>query len=655
MTLVCGGVLGPYLHPRGRRSVAKRLAKLGVTVLDGPDAKVTAVTRDAVRLATAASCRATVTIWTAGFGVPDLAARSGLSTDAVGRLLTDETLTSVDDERIVAAGDSAAPSDLPFRMSCQAAVPLGAHAADTVLSRIAGEQPAPLAMGFAGQCISLGRRAGIFQFAHSDDTAMRLLRRRPPWREAQGVRLLGHRQAAGRRGAQARFVQLRRVREDRQAPAAAAGQARRGTGRRRPGGLTGAGYEDLAVNDREGRGKGREMSDHATDPATEAFVAHRNLLFTVAYEMLGSAADAEDVLQETWLRWVKVDLGQVRDQRAYLVRITTRQALNRLRTMKRRREAYVGPWLPEPLLTAPDVAEDVELAESVSMALMLVLETLSPTERAVFVLREAFDVSYDEIAAAVDKSPAAVRQIAHRARQHVDARRPREVVSPSETRAALESFQRALETGDLQGLLDVLAPEVVLVSDGGGVKQAALRPIIGAEQGGPLHRSAASARPKARSPPNPPWSTATRRSSCAWTARSTASWRSGSRTPASPASTTSATRRSCPASNPRPRSPCDEQHHRSPTRGRQSFPRLPTTMWGPYRSAETPRARSPRRPTTPRHRHEGQRSTTREGSTTSSGQLPRKPQEEATKAITSKRKGQSSWEPNDCRVVKARA
>jgi RNA polymerase sigma-70 factor (TIGR02957 family) len=224
------------------------------------------------------------------------------------------------------------------------------------------------------------------------------------------------------------------------------------------------------------------MSDHATDPATETFVAHRNLLFTVAYEMLGSAADAEDVLHDAWLRWVTVDLGQVRDQRAYLVRITTRQSLNRLRTMRRRKEAYVGPWLPEPLLTAPDVAEDVELAESVSMAIMLALETLSPTERAVFVLREAFDVSYDEIAAAVDKSPAAVRQIAHRARQHVDARRPRGVVSPSETRAALESFQRALETGDLQGLLDVLAPEVVLVSDGGGVKGAVLRPIIGADK-----------------------------------------------------------------------------------------------------------------------------------------------------------------------------
>jgi RNA polymerase sigma-70 factor (TIGR02957 family) len=224
------------------------------------------------------------------------------------------------------------------------------------------------------------------------------------------------------------------------------------------------------------------MSDHATNPATETFLAHRNLLFTVAYEMLGSAADAEDVLQETWLRWVKVDVEQVRDQRAYLVRITTRQSLNRLRTMKRRKEAYVGPWLPEPLLTAPDVAEDVELAESVSMALMLVLETLSPTERAVFVLREAFDISYDEIAAAVDKSPAAVRQIAYRARRHVEARHPRQVVSPSQTRAALESFQRALETRDLQGLLDVLAPQVVLVSDGGGVKQAAPRPITGAEK-----------------------------------------------------------------------------------------------------------------------------------------------------------------------------
>ncbi|MGW1814627.1 RNA polymerase sigma-70 factor [Streptomyces sp. NPDC002125] len=223
-------------------------------------------------------------------------------------------------------------------------------------------------------------------------------------------------------------------------------------------------------------------ADHAVDRATEVFVAQRNLLFTVAYEMLGSAVDAEDVLQETWLRWVEVDLDQVRDQRAYLVRITTRQALNRLRTMSRRKESYVGPWLPEPLLTTPDVAQDVELAESVSMAVMLVLETLSPTERAVFVLREVFDVGYDEIAAAVDKTPAAVRQIAHRARRHVDARRPRTVVSQRQTRAAVESFVRALEGGGLQELLDVLAPDVVYMGDGGGVKHAALRPIVGADK-----------------------------------------------------------------------------------------------------------------------------------------------------------------------------
>ncbi|MGW7679203.1 RNA polymerase sigma-70 factor [Kribbella sp. NPDC054772] len=219
-----------------------------------------------------------------------------------------------------------------------------------------------------------------------------------------------------------------------------------------------------------------------TDRATEAFVAHRNLLFTVAYELLGSAADAEDVLQETWLRWVKVDLDMIQDQRAYLVRIASRQALQRLRTLGRRKESYVGPWLPEPLLTAPDVAEDVELADSVSMAMLLVLETLKPTERAVFVLREVFGLDYDEIAEAVDKKPDAVRQIAHRARSHVAARRPRGVVSADETRDALEAFQRAVNTGDIQGLVDILAPDVVFLGDGGGVVQALPRPVFGAEK-----------------------------------------------------------------------------------------------------------------------------------------------------------------------------
>ncbi len=238
-----------------------------------------------------------------------------------------------------------------------------------------------------------------------------------------------------------------------------------------------------------------------TDPATDAFVEHRNLLFTVAYEMLSSAADAEDVLQETWLRWAGVDLDTIENQRAYLVRITTRQALSRLRTLGRRRESYVGSWLPEPLLTTPDVADDVELADSVSMAMLLVLETLAPVERAVFVLREVFALEYAEIAEAVDKSQPAVRQIAHRARAHVAERRPRGIASPDETRQALAAFQRAVETGDLQGLLDVLSPDVVLLGDGGGLAQAVPRPILGADkvsrvlEVGLPHIDAASLRP----------------------------------------------------------------------------------------------------------------------------------------------------------------
>ncbi|WP_040778832.1 NAD(P)/FAD-dependent oxidoreductase [Nocardia pneumoniae] len=174
VTLVCGGVLGPYLHPRARRTARKYLAKLGVSVLEGPDASVTAVTREAVELGDGRTLASQVTIWTAGFGVPDLAARSGLRTDAAGRLLTDETLTSVDDERIVAAGDSSAPSDLPFRMSAYAAGCLGAHAADTLLHQIAGEQPTPIDLSFPAMCLSFGRHTGIFQLGHKDDTAMPL-------------------------------------------------------------------------------------------------------------------------------------------------------------------------------------------------------------------------------------------------------------------------------------------------------------------------------------------------------------------------------------------------------------------------------------------------------------------------------------------------
>ncbi|SHN75595.1 NAD(P)/FAD-dependent oxidoreductase [Cryptosporangium aurantiacum] len=174
VTLVSGGVLGPYLHPRARRTASRRFAALGVTVVDGPDAKVTAVTRDSVHLRDGRELPSAVTIWTAGFGVPDLATRSGLRTDNAGRLVTDETLTSVDDEHIVAAGDSAAPSGLPFRMSAYAAGCLGAHAADTVLRRLAGTPPTAARVFFPAMCISFGRGAGIYQIAHRDDTAMRL-------------------------------------------------------------------------------------------------------------------------------------------------------------------------------------------------------------------------------------------------------------------------------------------------------------------------------------------------------------------------------------------------------------------------------------------------------------------------------------------------
>lgn len=174
VTLVTGGQLGPYLHPSARCEVARQLDRLGVTVLDGAGALVTAVEKGAVHLADGRDLPSAITVWTAGFGVPDLARRSGLSTDALGRLLTDETLTSVDTDRIVAAGDASAPSGVPYRMCCAAALPLGAHAADTVLRRVAGREPRPVSVSVPGQCLSLGRRAGVLQLARRDDTAVAL-------------------------------------------------------------------------------------------------------------------------------------------------------------------------------------------------------------------------------------------------------------------------------------------------------------------------------------------------------------------------------------------------------------------------------------------------------------------------------------------------
>jgi RNA polymerase sigma-70 factor, ECF subfamily len=226
--------------------------------------------------------------------------------------------------------------------------------------------------------------------------------------------------------------------------------------------------------------------------ALEPFDRHRRLLFSVAYQMLGSVADAEDVVQDTWLRWSATDRGEVTDPRAYLVRITSRLALDRMDSARARRESYVGPWLPEPLLTgggpvaaAPQASEPedaAELGEQVSLALLVVLETLSPAERAVFVLREAFGMSTAEVAGALGRSEAAVRQMAHRAREHVQARQPRFDADLRAQREVTERFFAAVAGGDLDALLAALAPDVVLISDGGGKASAARRPITGADK-----------------------------------------------------------------------------------------------------------------------------------------------------------------------------
>jgi len=219
----------------------------------------------------------------------------------------------------------------------------------------------------------------------------------------------------------------------------------------------------------------------AADEHADRFTLLRPLLFTIAYEILGSATEADDVLQDSYLRWATVDLDVVRDTKAYLAQLVTRQSLNTLRSQARRREDYVGPWLPEPLLLDErDAATDVVLAESVSMAMLVVLETLSPLERAVFVLKEVFAFSYGEIADAVDRSEAAVRQAGHRAREHVAARRPRFETDRAKKREATERFFAASTGGDINALMDLLAPEVTLWTDGGGKVRQAMRPIVGA-------------------------------------------------------------------------------------------------------------------------------------------------------------------------------
>ena len=221
-----------------------------------------------------------------------------------------------------------------------------------------------------------------------------------------------------------------------------------------------------------------------TTEHAERFTHLRPLLFTIVYEMLGSATESDDVLQDSYLRWAEVDLAKVRDTKSYLAQLVTRQALNALRAGARRREDYVGPWLPEPLLLdEQDPSADVVLAESVSMAMLVLLETLTPDERAVFVLREVFGFDYDEIAGAVGKSVATVRQVAHRAREHVQARRKRfSPVDAATTAQITEQFMTAAATGDMDGLLSMLAPDATWTADHGGKATAARRPVVGAQK-----------------------------------------------------------------------------------------------------------------------------------------------------------------------------
>jgi RNA polymerase sigma-70 factor (ECF subfamily) len=215
------------------------------------------------------------------------------------------------------------------------------------------------------------------------------------------------------------------------------------------------------------------------EAAGDLFDRHRPLLFSIAYRMLGSVMDAEDVVQEAFLRWQRAPRAEVRSPKAYLSAVVTRLCIDQLRTARTRREEYVGPWLPEPLPTEPDTSA---IDESLSMAFLVLLESLNPTERAVFLLREVFDYDYEEISRLVGKSEANCRQIARRARDSVAARRPRFECSPEQEERLMGSFLEASLGGDMEGLVSVLSEDVTLWSDGGGKTRAALNPIHGADR-----------------------------------------------------------------------------------------------------------------------------------------------------------------------------
>ena len=359
--LISRGAIADSLSGAGRHAVRKRLSALGVEIVENTD--VQWCDDSSIRTSGGDTLRSDCTIWTAGFSAPVLARDSGLPTDALGRLMVDESLSCPQYPDIFGAGDAIqAPQTVAghLRMSCATALPLGAHAADSIIARLENRAPAPLSAGYMLRCISLGRKSGLVQTVRADD--------RP-----RGLVVRG------------RLAAMAKVQICQMTLSWIRGELRRNGSYSWP------------------KGPRRQKPGKAVGTAG-VFEEHRSLLFTIAYEITGTATDAEDVVQDSFLRWSAVDAEAVQNPRAYLAKTVTRQALNSLRAAQRRREDYIGPWLPEPVVTAPDVADNAVLSESLSFAMLVVLETLSPDERAVFVLREVFDFPYAEIAEATDKS-----------------------------------------------------------------------------------------------------------------------------------------------------------------------------------------------------------------------------------------------------------
>ena len=436
VVLLSRQVPGSMMGDKARARLHAGLDRLGVQVHAGVE--IVKVMSDGVALDDGEVVDARAVLWTTGVRVSPIAAAAGLDVDDRGRIVTDESLRSVSHPSVYAVGDAAAIRQGYGVMhgTCQSGIPTALHAAASIVRELKGKQPKKFRFGYVHQPVSLGRNDGVIQFTHADDTPGRFY-------------LAGRFAVAYKETVSSSPWPTYRLLKALPVP----------------------GSVDVATR--------RPVDTMNADQQT--FADHRNLLFSIAYRILGSAADAEDAVQDAWFKWSADDRSQVSDPKAYLARIVSNLSMERLRSTRHQRETYVGPWLPEPILTQADAADDIAAAESVSMAMLVVLETLSPLERAVFVLKEVFDFSYAEIGDAVERSESAVRQAAHRAREHVRARRPRFEADRVKKREATERFFAAVTGGDINELMELLAPEVTLWTDGGGKVRQAMRPIIGVD------------------------------------------------------------------------------------------------------------------------------------------------------------------------------